>query len=885
MKITTILLVIILVTCGLSAQDKPERAPLNPEYIKYLEYQRSYEFKKSAGEKGYGYIPELIYYHFDVTKVIEDSKKSTASLPAKYDLRDYMLVTDYGIERDSVKDQGPAGACWTFSSVGAIESNWLKMGKPYIDLSELNMATCHGFNAGVDDGGNNQFVLAYLTSLKGPVTEESQPYSPDPSATCKTTDLVKTAYTLTSASIPKNTELVKKAILDYGAVSASIHMGEYSRYLSRVNHTYCYPGNEAVDHAVLIIGWDDNKTVTGGADSPPSSTGAWIVKNSWGTTFADKGYFYVGYRDSKILTSSLCFPGRVELDEVDTLYMYDELGAITSFGFREETGIGLVKYTAPEEHFVNRVGTFTNTYGSYVDIEIYTGIQGGTLTGLIASSYNNYRQFPGYHTFDISTLVTGDFYVKVKYTTPGYTYPVPAEVSIPPVATPQIQASGKCWISEDGTEWTALGSDIPDMEADLSIRVYAEKKPEYQAYFTSDKSITCLDAPLIFTDYSRGNITSYEWNFGTDASPATATGEGPHEVTWTSEGFKTINLKITDNQDSVKTLTKINYIRVYSEPDIIVPFSERTVVRRRPVTLYAAGADTYEWSPADGLNTTTGPVVTASPLVTTTYTVTGTLGTCTGSATIALNVLPNPANDDACDAIQLNTIGFFGPYTNVNATVQQDEPSPPEGDCSTPMEWCVEGGLHNSVWFWFYGPETGIVSIDTEGMDNQIAVYEADHCDSIFSETGHKMVAAFDDYHDEDKFFAAAIQKLNIIHGQKYFLQVDGSAGGEEGYFTIKMSEYPISVGKIKAGPKGIGNVTIYPNPGSGLFNIRFHDMVNSGVNVKVYNLTGQVVYNMLWETTGQKEISINLSSLGSGFYIIELSDRREFYRQTLVVE
>ena len=40
-------------------------------------------------------------------------------------------------------------------------------------------------------------------------------------------------------------------------------------------------------------------------------------------------------------------------------------------------------------------------------------------------------------------------------------------------------------------------------------------------------------------------------------------------------------------------------------------------------------------------------------------------------------------------------------------------------------------------------------------------------------------------------------------------------------------------LGKIKAGPKGIGNVTIYPNPGSGLFNIRFHDMVNSGVNVR----------------------------------------------------
>jgi len=885
MKTFFVFLLIMLFCSGLSAQEKPEKAPLNPDFVKYIEALKSKELKKGYMEKGYGYIPDPMNYHFDESQILRDSKKNATSLPSKYDLRDFMMVTDYGIGRDSVKDQGPAGACWTFSNVGSIESNWLKLGKSYVDLSEQNMATCHGFNSGIDDGGNNQFALAYLTRLSGPVTEESHPYNPDPSSSCKTTGLVIPAYVLTAYSIPKNTDLVKKAIMDYGAVSASIHMGLYSNYLSRFNHTFCYPGNEAVDHGVLLIGWDDNITVTGGAGSPPPSQGAWIVKNSWGTTFADKGYFYVGYNDSKILSSSLCFPGRIELDETDTLYMYDELGAITAFGFGQETGSGLVKYSAPKEHFINRIGTFTNTYGSYIDIEIYSDFQDGQLSGLIASSYHNFRQFPGYHVFDIAAMVNGDFFVKVKYTTPGYFYPVPAEVTVSPVATPALQDSGKFWVSSDEEEWTALGQDITDMEADLSIRVYAERNPEYQAFFTSDRAIACIESPVIFTDASIGNITSYGWNFGEDAVPQTANTQGPHQVNWTSEGFKTITLTVTDDQDSTKILKRNNYIRVFSELDILLPYVEETIVKRKSINLYAYGAELYEWSPAAGLSSTAGDIVIATPLETTTYTVSGTLGTCTGSATVKISVLPNPANDDACDAIQLSTVGFHGPFTNVNATVQEGEPSPPEGDCSTPMEWCVEGGLHNSVWFWFWGSETGIASIDTEGMDNQIAVYKADHCDNIFIENEHIMVAAFDDYYGEDKYFAAAIHKVTVIPGQKYFIQVDGSAGGDEGYFTIKMGEYPISIGKPLSAAKGLQNVTIYPNPGSDIFYIRFHDLTQSEIHVKVYNIMGETVLSKMEEMSGKNELQLNLGKLSSGYYILELSDKEEIYRQKMVVE
>lgn len=61
-----------------------------------------------------------------------------------------------------------------------------------------------------------------------------------------------------------------------------------------------------------------------------------------------------------------------------------------------------------------------------------------------------------------------------------------------------------------------------------------------------------------------------------------------------------------------------------------------------PVSLTGSGATTYTWTPATGLNTTTGATVSANPTTTTTYTVTGSQGGCTGTAQVTVTVLPAP---------------------------------------------------------------------------------------------------------------------------------------------------------------------------------------------------------------------------------------------------
>lgn len=90
---------------------------------------------------------------------------------------------------------------------------------------------------------------------------------------------------------------IKEAIMKYGAVGTSISWDTDHDYLigsSYYNHYDTIP-----NHAITIVGWDDTYSRYNFYRTP-SGDGAWIVKNSHGTTVGDKGYFYVSYYDTSI---------------------------------------------------------------------------------------------------------------------------------------------------------------------------------------------------------------------------------------------------------------------------------------------------------------------------------------------------------------------------------------------------------------------------------------------------------------------------------------------------------------------------------------------------------------------------------------------------------
>lgn len=82
--------------------------------------------------------------------------------------------------------------------------------------------------------------------------------------------------------------------------------------------------------------------------------------------------------------------------------------------------------------------------------------------------------------------------------------------------------------------------------------------------------LPCKSQVITFTDSSVGNISAYSWNFGTDASPATANTKGPHNVTYSSGGSKTITLTITTLNG---TLNKNKNLSVSADAIVAPDFS------------------------------------------------------------------------------------------------------------------------------------------------------------------------------------------------------------------------------------------------------------------------------------------------------------------------
>ena len=88
------------------------------------------------------------------------------------------------------------------------------------------------------------------------------------------------------------------------------------------------------------------------------------------------------------------------------------------------------------------------------------------------------------------------------------------------------------------------------------------------ANFTANPLSLCIGQSTIFTNNSSAGITSYSWNFGSGATPATATTAGPHTVSYSTSGNKSISLSVTSPGGS-NSITKTNYIAVASNCQIL----------------------------------------------------------------------------------------------------------------------------------------------------------------------------------------------------------------------------------------------------------------------------------------------------------------------------
>ncbi len=194
--------------------------------------------------------------------------------PVSWDWRDYGAVSP-------VTSQGGCGSCWDFAGIAALESVVLMNEAIEYDLSEQQILSCRTPGYGCD-GGWPSWVWSYVREY-GAVLESCMPYEADDTVPCDDAYCQKYAATDEWLDIPNTVDAIKTAVLIAPCVTTFTVYGDFGSY---GGGCYEHAGDDPINHAVLIVGWDD---------AACSGDGAWLVKNSWGESFGVDGYFWMKY--------------------------------------------------------------------------------------------------------------------------------------------------------------------------------------------------------------------------------------------------------------------------------------------------------------------------------------------------------------------------------------------------------------------------------------------------------------------------------------------------------------------------------------------------------------------------------------------------------------
>ncbi|MBQ7595083.1 MAG: hypothetical protein IJU45_00290, partial [Clostridia bacterium] len=321
--------------------------------------------------------------------------------------------------------------CWAFGAASAAETSMIKKN---LAPADINYSEAHlvwfGLRSIVDnkadgtygdgifsespysDGGNWLRSVFAFARWSGPQLENSAPFYGFPQLMGNYDEkdrYASYAHLQNSEYIPPDDrDGIKQAIIDNGSITFSYYHNNMFMQSDSENGTrYFQRSVTSTNHTAVIVGWDDDYKKENFSRSPEED-GAWLVKNSWGTSWGDDGYLWISYCDT-----SLSYFVSFDMESADN---YENNNQYDGFGYK---GWGfLTGYTEMSaanifnprkcDESVRAVSFHTVQQNVNYTVEIYTDIPSGRMPtdGTLAAHETGFLKYRGYYTVPLENAVT-----------------------------------------------------------------------------------------------------------------------------------------------------------------------------------------------------------------------------------------------------------------------------------------------------------------------------------------------------------------------------------------------------------------------------------------------------------------------------------------------
>jgi PKD repeat protein len=530
-------------------------------------------------------------------------------LPTSFDWRDTTGIVN------PVKNQGSCGSCWAFGTLGSYEGTVAVASGGLSNLSEEWMLDCNSL--GYDCGGG---WWAFSELYNGAPLTSCYPYvgsAGSCNTSCPKYHPMDTWYYVGPSSGVAGTDDIKNAMYNYGPIAAAVCVDSYFQAYNGGIFTNTSYGS--VNHAIVLVGWDD-------------SGGYWILRNSWASSWGESGYMRIAYGANSVgYAAAYAIPDYIvpqppvadfsandTLIEVGDSVNFSDLSTNnpTSWSWTFTGGTPSSSSTQNPTVTYNTIGSYTvsltatNSAGSDAETKTsYITVQENVIEYCTSSGNNqSYEYIAGVEVENLDNNSGASGYSDFTSLTADLTAGASASVSLTPgFGGSSYNEYWRIWVDynvdgdflDSGEQvFSGYGSSTVNgsfnVPSGLNCQTRMRVSMQYNSYrsspcgtftygeiedytvdigggtvyppvanFTANDTSVNEGDSVNFTDQSAYNPTSWAWTFE-GGTPSSSTAQNP-SVTYNTAGTYDVALTATNSAGS-DAETKTNYITVATAP-------------------------------------------------------------------------------------------------------------------------------------------------------------------------------------------------------------------------------------------------------------------------------------------------------------------------------